>query len=122
MVGRFTTGSTTTRLMVWLLLIAFSICLSASTAFSRQRPYDIKTVTHAVKETDDGGWGDPHLSNTGGGVVVSSQVRQSVTLHNVGWPFTHYLLNVWSLRQFMSIADEPKEKPDSSTSGIAISE
>jgi len=108
--------------MVWLLLIAFSICLLSSTAFSRQRPYDVKTVTHVVKETDDGGWGDPHLSNTGGDAVVTSQVRKSITVNNLGWLVTHYLMNVWSLRQFMSIADEPKEKPDSSTSGIAVSE
>lgn len=56
MVGRFNPRSTMSRLMVWLLLIAFSTCLCASTAFSRQRPYDIKTVTHAVKDTDEGGW------------------------------------------------------------------
>ncbi len=59
MVGKNMHRSTMTRLMVWLLLIAFSICLCASPAFTRQRPYDIKTVTHVQGETDDGGWINP---------------------------------------------------------------
>ncbi len=84
------------RMAVWIALIAFCVCLFSPSAFSLQRPYDIKTVTHVQKETDDTGWA--------GGVSQYKAPQNSVAEHrSVISQFSHFLAQLW-----ISIIDQPQ--------------
>lgn len=105
MISRTSRKSTISQMAIWVVMVAFCLCLFAPSAFPRSRPYDIKTVTHVQKETDDGGWINPATQKKSDTrpQPVDPPSNRIVAHSGVFAHFTVFLTQLW-----ISIIDQPQ--------------